>query len=154
MGILSNIEVSFTDTIAITTTPREVILHSCPSATTVEDIWLAETIGLIVIGGLLIIGYYGCKIVSSVQKAKAEELKSRQSYELNKLDKEGHWKENKDRYDSAWRTIEHSRKESKDCKERQPDSTEDEARTYIKYLWKSGIPANDNVTEKAEQPKS
>ncbi|MDE6277443.1 MAG: hypothetical protein K2M06_04965 [Muribaculaceae bacterium] len=155
MGILSNIEVSVPDTIALATTPKEVIFHSCPSSTTIEDICLAAIIGLIIIGGLLIIGYFGSKIVSSVQNAKERELRARQAHELAKLQHESGRKEEKDRYDSAWRVIEHLWKESKDNKANlQMDSTVDEALDYIISLWKAGRPSENSVNEKAGEPNS
>ena len=88
MGILSNIAVSFPDTITIATTPTEASFHFCQTSTTVEDIWQAVVIGIIVISNLWIIGHYVCKSVSSVQHAKLKELEYRQHHELAKIDKE------------------------------------------------------------------
>lgn len=76
------------DTILIGNTSREVILHPCPHPITVEDIWLVAIIGIIIIVGLWIIGYYVSKSVTSVQDAKLKELNSRQAHELAKIEKE------------------------------------------------------------------
>lgn len=98
MGMLNNIGVSLPDTINITTTPREVILHSCPTSTTIEDIWLAIVIGVIIISGLWIIGHYVCKSVSSIQNAKFKELESRQQHELAKQNKDAEIKTKTDEF--------------------------------------------------------
>lgn len=88
MDTLTNIVVSLPDTIAIVATPKEVVFHSCPMATTDNDIFLAIVIGLIVLIGLAIIGHYVCKGIATSQSNKINELKSRQEHEIFKLTKE------------------------------------------------------------------
>lgn len=88
MDTLTTIAVSLPDTIVINATPKEVILHSCPVATSNEDILFALTIGLIILAGLAIIGHYVCKGIATTQLNKFNELKSRQDHEIAKLDKE------------------------------------------------------------------
>lgn len=98
MGILNNIGTSHPDTISVTTTPREVILHSCPTSTTIEDIWLAIIIGIIIISGLWIIGHYVYKSVASIQNAKFKEQESRQQHELAKQNNEAEIKAKADEF--------------------------------------------------------
>lgn len=88
MDTIANIVVSLPDTIAIATTPQGVIVHSCPVATSKEDILLVLTIGVIILVGLAIIGHYVCKCVAVAQLNKFNELESRQAHEINKLNKE------------------------------------------------------------------
>lgn len=88
MDTLTNMVVSLPDTIAIATTPKEVIFHSCSVATTWNDIFFAIAIGLIVLAGLAIIGRYISKSITAVNEARRLELDSRQAHELAKLCKE------------------------------------------------------------------
>lgn len=88
MDTLTNIVVSLPDTISIVTTPKEVVLHSCPVATTNNDIFLTIVISLIVLAGLAIIGRYVCKGIATTQLNKFNELESRQAHEISKLTKE------------------------------------------------------------------
>lgn len=88
MDTIANIVVHLSDTIAIATAPKEVIFHSCPVATSKEDIFLALAIGVIILVGLTIIGHYVCKGLSATQLNSLNELKSRQEHEIAKLNKE------------------------------------------------------------------
>lgn len=88
MDTLINIVVSLPDTIALATHPKEVIFHSCPVATTNNDIFLVIVIGVIVLAGLAIIGHYVCKGIATTQQSKYNELESRQNHEITKLNTE------------------------------------------------------------------
>ena len=155
MGILSNIQVSFPDTIAIATTPKEVILHACPSATTDYDFFIVLEICITVLLSLIVIALTVGYSIKKRNDSKLNELEKRQDHEVKKLDMENLCKEKKEMYDSAWKVIEHSWKESKDCKaNRQTDSNVDEAWKYIKHLWAPETPTKDSVNDKAGQPKS
>lgn len=151
MGILNNIEVSLHDTINITTTPREVILHSCHSTTSSCELFIVITICLTILLSLIIIALTVVSCIRKNNNDKLNELKNRRKNELNKLEKESQWKERKDRYDSAWRTIEHAWKESG---KKQDDPNVEKAWNYITSFLESEVPARNSNSEKSEQSKS
>ncbi|PWL58404.1 MAG: hypothetical protein DBY35_12805 [Bacteroidales bacterium] len=151
MGILNYIGVNLPDTISIATTPKEVILHSCPSPSTIYDLLIVMTICLTIIFSLVVIGRAVRHCIGANNNAKSEELKARNKQELDKLDKESMWKQRKDRYDSAWRTIEHSWKEG--VKEESNPIVE-KAWSYIKFFWESEMPEDNGNAGKAKQLES
>ncbi len=105
MDTLTNIVVSFPDTITIATTPKEVIFTSCPTATTQLDVALTHEITSTILGAILIIGIIVviCLIVKVISKYKEQNL--RFGCEEKIRDKERVARESKDKIDSAWRIF-------------------------------------------------
>lgn len=107
MGILSNIVMNISDTIEVANTPREVIFHSCPSATTAEDITYAKVVGGIILIGLLIIAIALIVCVYLNLRHKFRLQKANQAHELTKKENEIAEQKAKTEHDDAWRIIEH-----------------------------------------------
>lgn len=105
MDKLANIALSLPDTILITATPKEVILHSCPVATTQLDIALAHEIAMSILCGICIIGIILilCLTVSAVSKYAEQRL--RLKHEESMRENEQKMQEYKNRLDSAWRCL-------------------------------------------------
>lgn len=141
--------VSLPDTTVLALTPKEVIFHSCPSETTDYDFYVTMAICVTILIALLITAIAAGYCINKKNKSRLIELQEKNAHELSKLWKEYSWKERKDRYDSAWRTIEHSWKESEkiepcdwDEKHKGKDPKVDKAWSYINYFW--GTELNEN----------
>lgn len=105
MDTLNNIVVSLPDTISIVTTPKEVILHSCPAATTQLDVALTHEITSTILWAIGIIGVTIILGIAIVALSKHYEQKLRQSYEERKRKDDQTMQEYKNRLDSAWRCL-------------------------------------------------
>lgn len=129
MDSIANIAVSFPDTIAIATTPKEVIIHSCPDIMPIDNVF---TICATVVICLLIITIATCICYIKAQEVKKLEIGKKFDAEENKRLSEQNFKKMQDRYDSAWRTFEYMLKEKlpKDC-----NDAGIKAREYIKLFW-------------------
>lgn len=141
MDPLTNIEVSFPDTIIIANTPKEVILHSCPD---IMPLGHVVTICATVVICLLIIAIATCKCLKKVQEVKKHETNKRFEAEKNKRKSEQDFKILKDQYDSAWRTFEYM------LKGQLPEGSKDagtEAKEYIKLFWEQ---KRSDITEELQ----
>lgn len=105
MDTIANIVVHFPDTIAITATPKEVILHSCPVATTQLDIALAHEIATSILCGIGIMGIILILCLTVTAVSKYAEQRLRLNHEESKRKNEREMQEYKNRLDSAWRCL-------------------------------------------------
>lgn len=105
MDTFTNIAVSLPDTIAITATPKEVVLHSCPVATTQLDIALAHEITTSILCGIGIIGIILILCLTVTAISKYVEQKLRLEHEESKRKDDQEMQEYKNRLDSAWRCL-------------------------------------------------
>lgn len=107
MGIISNITLTLPDSIVAASVQKEVIYHSCPGGATDNDVTVTAIICGAVVLSLIIISVAIGYCVRKIQTAKITECEKRKEQENDKIEKEQAFKERKDRYDSAWRTVQH-----------------------------------------------
>lgn len=105
METIANIVVSLPDTIAIATTPEEVVFHSCPVATTQLDIELAHEIATSILCGIGIIGIILILCLTVTAVSKYAEQRLRLKHEERKRNDDQKMQEYKNRLDSAWHCL-------------------------------------------------
>ncbi len=138
MFLADNLTRPILDTTTVDATSRVVVFHSSPNVNTEYDIAITAiicgTILLCLLIGFFTLGY----CFNKAQKERAVEINARNEFEKFKFEKECAWKTRKERYESAWRTIEHYWKEKKDSGTSDNGAKEtekDKAWEYIKYFW-------------------
>lgn len=134
MDTLTNIIVSLPDTIAITTTSKEVIFHSCPDAMPLGNV---IAICITIAACLLIIAVTVGLCFRKMQKVKENEFNRKINAETGKRESEQNYKRYKDQYDSAWRTFEYKLKLKPE--EKVPEGMKasiEEAEGYLRSLWR------------------
>lgn len=105
MDTLTNIVASLPDTMAIATTPKEVIFHSCPVAATQMDVALTNEITSAILWAIAIIGVIIVSGIAIISFSKYKEQKLRMVYEERKRKDDQSMQEYKNRLDSAWRCL-------------------------------------------------
>lgn len=84
-----------------------IMVHSASQESTWSDAVTAAVICLAIVIGIYFITKAIKDCITKIQDAKKAEADSRKDIEMHKIDKEYFWKERKDTFDSAWRTVQH-----------------------------------------------
>lgn len=104
MDTLDNIiVVSVPDTMAISTTHKEVFFHSCPATRTQFDVALTHEITSSILWAVVIIGVIIVLCIAISAYSKYKEQKHRLIFEEQKRRENTSSQESKEKFESAWR---------------------------------------------------